>query len=123
MTKDGTLVLGASAKPYRYANRAINMLMDRELKVLALGKTPASVKDTQIHTDIEAIPAEEVDTVTIYLNPLHQQAYQDWVIKLKPRRVIFNPGAENMAFAKKLQEAGIETIFACTLVMLSTGQF
>lgn len=123
MTKDGTLVLGASAKPYRYANRAIHMLMDRELKVLALGKTPASVNETQIHTNIEDIPAEEVDTVTIYLNPLHQQAYQDWIIDLKPRRVIFNPGAENVAFAKELQKAGIETIFACTLVMLSTGQF
>lgn len=123
MDKNGTLVLGASAKPYRYANRAINMLQDREMQVLALGKTAASVNDTEIHTQITDIDAEEVDTVTVYLNPLHQEEYKNWIISLKPRRVIFNPGSENMAFAQALKEEGIEPVFACTLVMLSTGQY
>lgn len=123
MNKNGTLVLGASDKPYRYANRAIHMLQDRDLKVLALGKKAASVNETEIHTEISDIDPSEVDTVTLYLNPQNQEAYKDWIIGLKPRRVIFNPGSENMAFAQELKEAGIEPVFACTLVMLSTGQF
>jgi len=121
--KDSTLVLGASAKPYRYANRALHMLKDRDLKILALGKTADSVDGIEIHTQMEKISPDDVDTVTIYLNKDRQEEYQDWIMNLKPRRVIFNPGSENRAFAEELQKVGIEPIFACTLVMLSTGQY
>ena len=121
--KGHTLVLGASAFPYRYSNRAIHMLRDIDEKVLAIGKKGDFVRDVEILTDTSDVKPEEVDTITLYLNAQNQEGYKEWIKSLKPRRVIFNPGAENMAFAKELQEAGIEVNFACTLVMLRTGQY
>ncbi|MDW3645826.1 MAG: CoA-binding protein [Bacteroidia bacterium] len=121
--KEQTLVLGASANPYRYSNRAIHMLRDIEQKVLALGKKEDFVRDVEILTDKSKISSEEVDTITLYLNARNQEEYKDWIKSLNPRRVIFNPGAENVAFARELEEAGVEVNFACTLVMLRTGQY
>ncbi|MEL6251135.1 MAG: CoA-binding protein [Bacteroidota bacterium] len=121
--KDNTLVLGASTFPYRYSNRAIHMLRDIDEKVLALGKRDDFVRDVEILTDKSEIKAEDVDTITIYLNARNQEEYREWIKSLKPRRVIFNPGAEHVAFAQELQEAGVEVNFACTLVMLRTGQY
>ena len=66
---------------------------------------------------------KDLDTVTMYLNPENQKSYYDYIITQHPRRVIFNPGAENPEFEKKLNEKGIETLDACTLVLLSTGQY
>lgn len=99
------------------------MLRDIEQKVLALGKKEDFVRDVEILTDKSKISSEEVDTITLYLNARNQEEYKDWIKSLNPRRVIFNPGAENVAFARELEEAGVEVNFACTLVMLRTGQY
>jgi predicted CoA-binding protein len=66
---------------------------------------------------------EDVDTVTLYLNSLHQKEYYNYILSLKPKRVIFNPGAENEELSKLAKDNGIQPIEACTLVMLSTGQY
>lgn len=90
-------------------------------EVIAVGAKEGRIREVEIRTDMNDIV--DVDTVTIYLNPLNQESYYDAILQLKPRRVIFNPGTENPGFIKKLQNAGIETTEACTLVMLSTNQF
>ena len=66
---------------------------------------------------------KNIHTVTLYLNPKHQKAYYDYLIELKPQRVIFNPGTENPIFYKRLKEAGISYEIDCTLVLLSTNQY
>ena len=121
--KRQNLILGASASPYRYSNRAIHMLRDQEEAVLALGRHADTVRDVEILTKLEDLPEGEIDTITLYLNTRNQESYKDWIITKKPRRVIFNPGSENMSFAKELKDAGIEPVFACTLVMLRTKQY
>ena len=63
---------------------------------------------------------KNIDTVTLYLNPKRQEEYYDYIISLQPRRVIFNPGTENMEFIKLLKNNQIESEIACTLVLLST---
>ena len=68
-----------------------------------------------------AIP--DVDTITLYIGPQHQPEWYDYLISLKPKRIIFNPGTENPEFEKMAEEKGIETLEACTLVMLRTGQY
>ena len=65
----------------------------------------------------------DIDTVTIYVSPRHQPEYYAYILSLKPRRIIFNPGTENPAFAAMAEKEGIKTMEACTLVMLSTGQY
>lgn len=116
-----TLVIGASAKPYRYSNRALKMLRDHDHEVVAIGLRKAQVGDVTIGTEKVLFP--EIDTVTLYLNPTNQVPYYDYIINLKPRRVIFNPGTENPAFYKTLQEYGIAVEEACTLVLLTTNQY
>jgi predicted CoA-binding protein len=79
------------------------------------------VGDVNIQTD--HLPVEGVDTITLYLNPQNQKEYYDYILELKPNRIIFNPGTENEALIKQAKENGIEPVIGCTLVMLSTGLY
>ena len=119
--KNVTLVLGASTNPNRYSNIAIKRLVDKKLPVAALGLRKGKVLNVII--DDEMQDYNSIDTVTLYLNPKRQEAYYKYIISLKPRRVIFNPGSENMDFVKLLQENNIEAEIACMLVLLSTNQY
>jgi predicted CoA-binding protein len=122
MKKGKTLVLGASTKPGRYALLAAEMLDDKGFEFELLGKMQGEVRGVKIKEDFEEI-AGPIETVTVYLSEKNQVEYEDYLLKLKPKRVIFNPGAENYDLALKLEQNGIEPIEACTLVMLSTGQY
>jgi predicted CoA-binding protein len=122
MEKKKTLIIGASTKPGRYALLAAEMLDDHGHPAVLFGKKEGVVRGNKILTSLNEIPAD-IDTVTMYLSENNQTEYEDFIIDLKPKRVIFNPGAENFEFEDRLQSAGIEPIEACTLVMLSTGQY
>ena len=116
-----TLVIGASANPARYSFLAINRLRNKQHPVVAIGRNPDTVSDVQIDTQKQ--PFEKIDTVTLYLNPKHQPEYYDYILSLHPKRIIFNPGAENEELAQLARNNGIESMEACTLVLLSTGQY
>jgi len=116
-----TLVLGASGNPERYSYLAVNRLHEHQHPVIAIGKRAAQVSGVQVETEVKPIP--ELDTVSIYLNPENQKNYYDFILSQNPKRVIFNPGAENPEFEKKLASRGIRVMEACTLVLLSTGQY
>lgn len=119
--KENVLVIGASTHPERYAHKAIHLLLDEGHRVYAIGGRSGTIRGVTIHT--AAVPLEHIDTVTLYLNPSRQQLYFAYIVQLKPKRVIFNPGAENEAFAKQLSAHGIKSETACTLVLLKTKQF
>lgn len=119
--KSITLVIGASENQSRYSNKAIRALLKNNKDVIALGKRKGEVKGIEIQTKIST--DEEVDTVTVYLNPNHQKQYEDFLLELCPKRVIFNPGTENFDLQNKLEKAGIKTLNACTLVLLATNQY
>jgi len=121
MEKKKTLVLGASDNPARYSYLAIERLRKNDHPVIAIGKKNAQVGDVIIEK--EKKPVDNIDTVTLYLNPLHQPEYYDYILSLKPKRLIFNPGAENEELEKLAQQNNIETMEACTLVLLSTKQY
>ena len=116
-----TLVLGASQNPARYSYLAIQRLIAHGHPVIAIGRRKGIVKDTEIVTDTAA--HEGIDTVTLYLNPTNQKPYYDYIISLKPSRIIFNPGTENEELYDLARKNHIKTQEACTLVMLSTGQY
>ncbi len=116
-----TLVLGASLKPERYSNIAIHKLRNNKHSVVAFGVKSGEVNDVTV--DTELIAYDEIDTVTLYLNPARQKDYFDYIIGLNPKRVIFNPGTENMEFYQLLKENNIAFEVACTLVLLSTNQY
>jgi predicted CoA-binding protein len=116
-----TLVLGASDNPSRYSYLAIQRLRSHRHPVVAIGRKHAVVADVTIDTEMKM--TDDIDTVTMYLNPTHQQEYYNYILSLKPKRIIFNPGAENDELADLAKEKGIETKEACTLVMLSTNQY
>ncbi|MDG1039724.1 MAG: CoA-binding protein [Polaribacter sp.] len=119
--KKTTLVLGASLNIERYSNKAVQKLRANSIEVFAIGAKKGTVVDVAIET--EKVLFSDVDTVTLYLNPNRQKAYFSYVLKLQPRRVIFNPGTENLEFESLLKENGIETEVACTLVLLSINQY
>lgn len=116
-----TLVLGASLKPSRYSNIAIKRLVSHGQPVVAVGLRKGEVTGVQITNEIEDF--QDVDTVTLYLNPQRQKEYYDYIISLQPERVIFNPGTENPELYALLRKNNIEIEVACTLVMLSTNQY
>lgn len=119
--KKKTLVLGASDNPSRYSYLAIHRLRNHGHPVIAIGKKRTQVADVSVSN--EKVTDTDVDTVTLYLNPAHQQQYYDYIISLKPKRIIFNPGAENEELYELAKKNGIHPIEACTLVLLSTGQY
>ncbi len=116
-----TVVLGASDNPARYSYLALRKLQANHHPIIAIGKKNGKVGDVTIQTD--HMPVEAVDTVTLYLNPQNQREYFDYILDLKPNRIIFNPGTENDELIKAAKENGIEPVLGCTLVMLSTGMY
>lgn len=121
MENKKTLVIGASKNPARYSYMAIKSLRAHQHDVVALAKRQSQVLDVSIQTNFPV--NENIHTVTMYIGWQHQQEYYNYLLDLKPERVIFNPGAENFELAELLEKNGIEAIEACTLVLLSTGQF
>ena len=118
-----TLVVGATEKTDRYANKAIKLLNAKMHPVLAYGRRSGKVGNTEIVTDLGSFKNIPIDTVTLYINPTHQTELYKAIIDLKPKRVIFNPGTENPEFETLLNENNIETEEACTLVLLNTRQY
>jgi hypothetical protein len=121
MEKKKTLVIGASANPERYSYLAVKRLTANQHPVVALGSRKAQVGETVVET--EKLPYTDIDTVTLYLNPTRQKEYYDYILSLHPKRIIFNPGTENDELIALAEEKGIEAMEACTLVLLSTGQY
>lgn len=116
-----TLVLGASENPERYSNKAIKKLRIYGHDVIAVGNKEGKVDDVKI---MKETPNEKnIDTVTLYLNPKNQRPYYDYILSLQPQRIIFNPGTENEELQKLAAEKNIQTIEACTLVLLSIGDY
>ncbi len=116
-----TLVLGASLKEERYSNRAVHRLRAQNIPVVAFGMKDGMIGG--IIVDTEKKQYGNIDTVTLYLNPKRQKEFYEYILSLKPRRVIFNPGTENDEFVKILNQNEIEAEEACTLVLLSLNQF
>ena len=116
-----TLVLGASSNPGRYSYLAVTRLRGKGHPVVAIGSQQAKAADVEIGTAKQELTG--VDTVTLYLSPIHQKEYYDYILSLHPKRVIFNPGAENPELATLARANGIEPVEACTLVLLNTGQY
>ncbi|MBC7829398.1 MAG: CoA-binding protein [Chitinophagaceae bacterium] len=121
MQNKKTLVLGASDNPSRYSYLALNRLVSKGHPVVAVGRKKTAVAGVEI--DKEKKGFENVDTVTLYLNPNNQKEYYDYIISLKPKRIIFNPGTENEELYDLARKNNIQTMEACTLVLLSTGQY
>lgn len=115
-----TLVLGASLNENRYSNKAIKKLIAYGNSVVGVGLKEGVVLGVQIFKEI---PETKFDTITLYLSPERQSEYFEKIISMKPCRVIFNPGTENPLFYKLLDKNGIEYVEACTLVMLSIGNY
>ncbi len=116
-----TLIIGASLNPDRYSYRVLTKLIENKHKVYAIGKKPGKVMGVAIET--EKILISELHTVTLYINAQTQEDYYDYIINLQPKRVIFNPGTENNDFVLQLKKNSIFVESACTLVLLSTGQY
>ncbi len=119
--KKKTVVLGASENPARYSYLAVQRLRAHDHPVVAIGRKIGHVADVNITK--EHLPQTDVDTVTLYLNPKNQVEYYDYILSLQPKRIIFNPGTENDELIQKAEENHIKPVIACTLVMLSTGQY
>jgi hypothetical protein len=116
-----TLVLGASVKEDRYANKAVKKLRANHIAVVAIGLKKGNIGDVFIETEKLSYP--DIHTITLYVGPQHQQTYYTYILSLHPKRVLFNPGTENAALVALLKENNIESEVACTLVLLATGQY
>ena len=116
-----TVVVGASSSPYRASKEAILKLESKGYEVIAIGKNKGKIGDIDIFTNQPDLLG--VHTVSIYLRKAIHHEVKDYIENLNPRRVIFNPGAENWEWKSKLERKGVEVISACTLTMLALDQF
>jgi predicted CoA-binding protein len=115
-------VVGASEKPDRYSNRTVRMLASHGFKPIPVSRSGKDILGQKGYTSLADVP-DRIDTVTMYVSPDNQAPVIRDILAIRPRRVIFNPGAENPDAATILQQHGISVEEACTLVLLSTGQF
>ncbi len=116
-----TLVLGASPNPLRYGHKAVKKLRAYQIDVVAVGKRETEIEDVQVVTGKPDV--EGIHTVTLYLGPENQEEYLEYIISLRPSRIIFNPGTYNQRLIDMASEAGIECLEDCTLVMLSSDSY
>ena len=121
MAFKNTVLLGASENPERYSYLATQKLIAHQHPVTAIGSKPGHIGATPIITEHPIV--DNVDTVTLYLSPINQKPYYDYIVALHPKRIIFNPGTENYELAALAIANHIQPIEACTLVLLSTGQY
>ena len=120
--KQRVVVIGASAKPERYSNRAVRLLMQHGHDVVPVNPANSVIEGLPVVASLEAVTGH-VDTATLYLSAQRSSPLADSIVDLHPERVIFNPGAENPGLQAKLEAHGIRTEEACTLVLLNTAQF
>jgi predicted CoA-binding protein len=116
-----TVVLGASPNPSRYSYLAVTRLQAHGHMVIPIGRRQGQINGEQIITESRQI--ENVDTITLYLNAQNQKQYYNYILSLEPKRIIFNPGAENRELAELAAKNNIQPMEACTLVLLSTNQY
>ncbi|MBB6500925.1 CoA-binding protein [Pedobacter cryoconitis] len=116
-----TLIIGATTNPARYAYLAAHMLKEKGHDIVNVGIKSGEVADVPIEKPVEI--HNDIDTITLYIGPDLQAGYFDYILKTKPKRVIFNPGTENDELEEVLKANGILAVEACTLVLLSTGQY
>ena len=121
MSTQLTLIIGASEKANRFSNIATKLLIDYNIEVYAYSKREGNIEDIKIHKEWPY--NKKIDTITLYISKKHQSEYYEKILRLKPRRVIFNPGTENDEFIEILESNDIEAILDCTLVMLETGYY
>lgn len=115
------LVIGASLNPRRVSHRVIHLMRADNHEVFAIGRTEGIISDIKV--SLEHLNLTDLDTISLYINPNIQPQYYKYILSLKPKRVIFNPGTENQEFMKLLETNGIATENSCNLVLLTTGQF
>lgn len=123
MAEKKTVVVGASTNPGRYAYLASQMLTEHGHEIVPIGIKKGKVLGKEILDIRSHPPINDVDTITLYIGPDHQPEYYDYLIGLKPKRIIFNPGTENEEFEKLAEENGIVAEEACTLVLLRSRQY
>lgn len=118
-----TVILGATPNPARYAFLAAERLSTKNLEFVPIGIKRGEVFGEEILDLREKPQIPEVHTVTLYIGVANQSEWIDYIIQLNPKRIIFNPGTENVEFASKAKEQNIEVVYGCTLVMLSNGLY
>ncbi len=118
-----TVIVGATTNPGRYAYLSAESLTSYKHEIVPIGIKKGEVFNNTILNIRDKPFIQDVDTITLYIGPRHQPEWYEYLISLKPKRIIFNPGTENPEFEKKAEQAGIEALEACTLVMLRTGQY
>jgi predicted CoA-binding protein len=116
------VVLGASNKPLRYSNKAIRLLLEKGYRVTPVHPKQEVIEGFSVAPNLRAV-SEPVDTLTLYLGPQRLAPMIDEVIALGPGRIIFNPGTESPELMRKVEQAGIQWLEACTLVLLRIGTF
>ncbi|MDD3629643.1 MAG: CoA-binding protein [Bacteroidales bacterium] len=117
------LVLGASTNEERYSNLAVKRLKNHGHEVIAVGNKTGEIEDIPIIVNPTADSVKPIDTITLYLGPRNQKQWEDFIISINPKRIIFNPGTESAEFENKLSKLGIEVVEYCTLMLLQSGQF
>lgn len=118
-----TLIVGATANPGRYAFIAARMLSDYGHEIVPIGIKKETVLGKEILNLREKPSVKDVDTITLYIGPQNQPEWYEYLLSLKPRRIIFNPGTENYAFEKMAEAQNVEVVEGCTLVMLRSNQY
>ena len=121
MESKKTLIIGASTKRMRYSNMAIRRLLEHGHSVIGIGKSGGNVMGVEVSGEKEH--HDYIDTVSLYINSRIQPEYYDYIVRLNPKRVIFNPGTENSEFYEILKENDINVEVACTLVLLRSNQY
>lgn len=116
-----TLIIGATPNPTRYAYKAAQMLKGKGHDIINVGIKTGEVAGVAIEKPGEI--HDDIHTITLYIGPDLQSGYHDYILKTNPKRVVFNPGTENSQLAELLKENAIEPVYACTLVLLATGQY
>lgn len=122
MDNETVVILGASPKADRYSNKALKLLRNHGHRVIPVHPAIDEIDGLAVYRSLREIE-EQIDTLTLYVPPDRSEALAEDILRLHPKRVIFNPGTESSYLEGRLSDGNIPCVFDCTLVMLDSGRF
>ena len=116
------LIIGASNNSERYSNKALNLLLSKGHKVIAVNPRDQIKNALKTVLGLSQVK-DKIDTITVYLRPQLLKPDINEIVRINPKRVIFNPGTEDPEIISFVENNGIKVQLACTLVLLNTNQY
>ena len=115
-------VIGASADPRKFGNRAVRAFLRQGYTVFPINPNESIVEGLQAYSSVLDVP-ESIDMATFYVPPDVGEKVMPEVAKKKIPEVWLNPGSESGALIRLARSLDVEPIVACSIIGIGENPY